>query len=84
MCYCETLAKENDDSKTGFKYQIIANYDEFDPEKVAIESAKEAISQLLAEPVKSKKYKILLKFNRFQKYYNLVFWLFFKGFGSII
>ena len=60
MCYCETLAKENDDSKTGFKYQIIANYDEFDPEKVAIESAKEAISQLLAEPVKSKKYKILL------------------------
>lgn len=50
MCYCETLAKEKEDSKTGFKYQIISNFEEFNPEKVAIDSAKEAISQLLAEP----------------------------------
>ncbi len=60
MCVCEVLAKENEDLKTGFEYQIISSYDEFDPDKVALEACKSAISQLNAEPVKSKKYKILL------------------------
>lgn len=60
MCYCEILAKENEDTKTGFKYQIISNYEDFDPETVAINAVKDATSQLGAEPVKSKKYKILL------------------------
>ncbi len=63
MCYCEAFVKENEDAKTGFKYQIISSFDEFNPQAVALEAIKEALSQLGAEPVKSKKYKILLDSN---------------------
>lgn len=60
MYFLEAVAKDNEDVKTGFKYQLMGSYNEFNPEKVAEECVKDAISKLHAEPVKSKKYKIVL------------------------
>lgn len=58
--FMEAVAKENDDIKTSFEYQLMGNYQEFDPISVAKKTVYGALSKLHAEPVKSKKYKILM------------------------
>lgn len=60
MYFMEAVAKENEDVKTSFQYQLFSAYDEFQPEQVADLCVKEALGKLHAEPVKSKKYKIVL------------------------
>ena len=58
--YAEAVAKENDQTKSGFDLYLGNNFAEFKPEETAKEAVRKTVSQLGGEACKSATYKAVL------------------------
>ena len=74
--YSYARAVKDGETKTGSEYWDGINWNEFLPEKIGEKAGKEAVSKFGAKPVKSGKYKIVMK--------NETFASLFSAFTSVI
>ena len=52
---------ETPNPQNGFEVKVVLNYDELDPEKIAKEAVKQAVSMLGAAPCESKTYPVIIE-----------------------
>ena len=57
----QAVAKENDDSQSGFEVQVKLRFDELDIDKVCEDAVRKTVSMLNAKPVPSKTYPVVVE-----------------------
>lgn len=68
----ECVAKDLDDTRTGFKYQIVQNLNEFDVDKLVKEASDDAINALHGSQCNSGKYNVLIAPNVFSSLVSIL------------
>lgn len=61
VVYAQAVAKENNDSQSGFEVQVKLRYEDLDIDKICQDVVKKTVSMLNAKPVSSKTYPVVVE-----------------------